>query len=408
MLATILSFILGSTIATPIQVDGEGYMRFAQGDQIVFAKHTELTWSAGKVVSTDGLPVWPLVKVEREPRELSVDLQGHIQAVYSNEVIEVGRLVLSIFPDDIRPVVSGKFLKIYGDSKLVEPGEGLAGVIRPWSSQKSEESYVRVHLDTEEETPIKTQTDSITQIKKVAKTDHIADEEWIKSGGIEIAFPDLSAMSGTDIKLGEVADIYAPESQLRALAEINLGNAPTFGVPRVLDRYLINSRLKAAGFDVAKIRISGPVRIQIKRVGQTITQQMFIDTAVGTIGEQYPNFAPETTKPTPDLEAPEGVLDLRAEQPLKSGSNLSVTVVAYVDGKRINSRTLIFVNKSVPITLSNGDSVTVIVISRDVRVESTAKVKKVDRITGQVTIELATGKEMVGTLNKEGKVEVQL
>lgn len=407
MLATILSLVLGSTIATPIQVDGEGYMRFAQGDQIVFAKHTELTWSAGKVISTDGLPVWPLVKVEREPRELSVDLQGHIQAVYSNEVIEVGRLVLSIFPDDIRPVVSGKFLKIYGDSKLVEPGEGLAGVIRPWSSQKAEESYVRVHLDSEE-SPVKTQSDSITQIKKVAKTDHIADEAWIKNGGIEIAFPDISSMSGTDIKLGDVADIYASESQLRVLAEISLGNAPTFGVPRVLDRYIINSRLKAAGFDVAKVRISGPVRIQIKRVGQTITQQMFINTAIASISEQYPSFEPETTKPVPDLEAPEGTLDLRAEQPLKSGSNLSVTVVAYVDGKRVNSRTLTFVNKSVPLAISNGDTVTVIVISRDVRVESTAKVKKVDRITGQVTVELATGKELVGTLNKEGKVEVQL
>lgn len=407
MLATILGIVLASTTATPIQVDGEGYLRFAQGDQIVFAKQTELTWSAGKVVSTDGLPVWPVIKVERQPRELSVDLQGQIQAVYSDEVIAVGRLVLSIFPDDIRPVVSGKFLKIYGDSKLAEPGEGLAGVIRPWSSQKSEESYVRVHLEPEQE-PVKTQTETITQIKKVAKTDHIADADFIKSGGIEIAFPDMSATSGTDIKLGSVADIFASEAQVKVLAEISLGNSPTFGVPRVLDRNMIASKLKAAGFDTAKIRISGPVRIQIKRIGQTITQQMFIDSAIATIGEQYPDFEPSTTKPIPDLEAPEGKLDLRAEVPLKSGTNLSVTVVAYVDGKRINSRTLTFVNKSVPINIAVGDMVTLVVISRDVRVESSAKVKKVDRITGQVTVELATGKVMVGKLGKDGKVEVEL
>lgn len=408
MLATILTLCLGSTLATPIQVDGEGYMRFAKDDQIVFAKQAELTWAGGKVVGAEGLPVWPVVKIERQPRELSVDLQGHIKAVYPEGAVEVGRLVLAIFPDDIRPVASGKLLKIFGDSKLIEPGEGLAGVIRPWNPNLTgEQNYVRLHTDSENE-PVKTQSETITQIKKVAKTDYIPDDAWIKSGGIEISFPEIASTSGLDIRLGDVADVFASSAQLEKISDVILGNSPTFGVPRLLDRSLILSKLKAAGFNTAKVRISGPVRIQIKRIGQTISQQMFIDSAVLAITEQYPNFEPATSKPVPDLEAPEGKLDLRAEQPLKSGSNLSVTVVAYVDGKRVNSRTLTFVNKSASINLSAGDSVTLVVVSRDVRVESTAKVKKIDKVTGEVTVELPTGKQMTGKLNKEGKVEVSL
>lgn len=416
MLSALCSVLIGSVLSTSIQVDGEGYLRFAHDKEVVFAKQADLAWRGGVIVNSEGDPIWPKIAIEREPKSLEIDLRGVIKAVYSDEVIESGRIVLAIFPDDVRPVESGKYLKLYGDADLVEPGEGLAGVIRPWTggSVKSEptepeKSFVRVHSPEQSpEQPLNQIEESIVQVKRTQKTNYTADSGWVKNGGIEVAFPDVSEIDSSTMKLGDLADIFADEATKAKLADVDLGASPVFGVPRQLDRNWIMGRLKSAGFTVAKVRIVGPVRIQIKRVGQTITQAMFEAAAVAAIADQYPDFEAESTKPTPDLDAPDGALDLRVDRVDKSGSRLSVTVVAYVDGKRINSRTLTYANKSVPVNLNVGDDVTVIVQSGGVKIETTGKVKRVDRVSGEVMVQIATGKQMTGRLTKNGKIEVSL
>ncbi len=411
MLSALCSVLIGSVLSTSIQVDGEGYLRFAHDKEVVFAKQAELSWRGGIVVSSEGDPLWPKIAIEREPKSLEIDLRGHIKAIYPDEVIEAGRIVLAIFPDDVRPVESGKYLKLFGEANLAEPGEGLAGVIRPWTgtakstATEPEKSFVRVHLLDE---PLQQREETIVQVKRTQKTDYQADSGWVKNGGIEVAFPEMSEVSSSSMKLGDVADIFADEATKARLAEVDLGTSPVFGVPRQFDRNWVMGRLKAAGFTVAKIRIIGPVRIQIKRVGQTITQAMFEKAALDGIKDQYPDIEAESTKPTPDLDAPEGALDLRVDRIDKSGARLSVTVVAYVDGKRINSRTLTYSNKAVPVTLNIGDDVTVVVQSGGVKIETTGKVKKVDRVSGEVVVQLTTGKQMTGRLSKNGKIEVSL
>ncbi|MFM9872234.1 MAG: hypothetical protein ACKVQS_02070 [Fimbriimonadaceae bacterium] len=417
MLSALCSVLIGSVLSTSIQVDGEGYLRFAHDKEVVYAKRAELSWRGGVIVNAEGDSVWPKITIEKEPNSLEVDLRGHIKAIYSDQVIEAGRLVLAIFPDDVRPVESGKYLKLFGDADLTEPGEGLAGVIRPWSgtavsapaASEPEKSFVRVHSpDDVPEQPLSQKEESVTLVKRTQKTNYTADSGWVKNGGIEVAFPDVSEVTGPSMRLGDVADIFADAETKAKLAEIDLGTSPVFGVPRQLDRNWILGKLKAAGFPIAKIRVVGPVRIQVKRVGQTITQAMFEATAVAGIKDQYPDFEAESTKPTPDLDAPEGLLDLRVDRVDKSGSRLSVTVVAYVDGKRINSRTLTYLNKGMPINLNVGDDVTVVVQSGGVKIETTGKVKKVDRVSGEVLVQLSTGKQMTGRVGKSGKIEVSL
>jgi hypothetical protein len=416
MLSALCSVLIGSVLSASIQVDGEGYLRFAHDKEVVYAKQTELSWRGGIIVNAEGDAVWPKISIEREPNSLEIDLRGHIKAIYSDEVIEAGRIVLAIFPDDIRPIESGKYLKLFGDAELVEPGEGLAGVIRPWTGSPAkplavepEKSFVRVHSPDEvPEQPLNQKEETVVQVKRTQKTSYSADSGWVKNGGIEVAFPDISEVSDSTMRLGDVADIFADEATKARLAEVDLGTSPAFGVPRQLDRNWILGRLKAAGFTVSKVRVIGPVRIQIKRVGQTITQAMFEAAAVAAIKDQYPDFEAESTKPTPDLDAPAGALDLRVDRVDKSGSRLTITVVAYVDGKRINSRSLSYANKGVPLNLNVGDDITVVVQSGGVKIETVGKVKKVDRLTGDVVVQLTTGKQMTGRLTKNGKIEVSL
>lgn len=408
MVSLICTLILSAAAGTPIQVDGDGYLRFAKDGGIVYAKHAELIWKNGFVASLEGDPVWPKIRIELEPNGLDVDLKGRVTAVYSNQKIEAGRLVLAVFPEDIRPVVSGSYLKLFGDGEPVEPGQGLAGVIRPWQpSGQSEQSYVKVHFD---ESPLNggTKTEVTVANASSRRTEYQPDSNWIAQGGIEVAFPAKCEVSGERMTLGDLADIFASPADKVNLEKLDIGPSPVFGVPRTYDRNWVAAQLKGAGYQAAKIRIIGPVRLTIERVGQTITQQMFTDAAIAAIAGEYPDFEAESAKPVPDLQAPTGKLDLTVESITKTGKTLSVTVAAYVDGKRINSRTLAFVNAAAPLTIKTGDEVTVSVQSGSVQIETMGKVKKVDPVSGDVTVQLPTGKTLVGKWTKRGKVEVKL
>lgn len=408
MISLLCSVLIGASVSTGVQVDGEGYMRFAKDGSVVFAKHASLVWRDGLVVSQEGDPVWPKIKAEQAPKSIEVDLRGRVLLGYSDEVIEAGRLVLALFPDDVRPVDSGSYLKIFGDSELKEPGEGLAGVIRPWSgSVQSEKSFIKVYAE-EVAVPVKTREETVVAIQRSQKTSHSGDADWLAKGGIEIAFPEECEIAGNSMLIGELADIFSSPELKQQIAAIDLGTSPVFGVPRTMDRNWILGRMKVAGLNPALIRIVGPVRIQVKRVGQSITQQMFVEAAVAAIATQYPGFDAESTKPVPDLDVPVGTVQLVAERVAKSGSTLMVTVAAFVDGKRINSRNLNFTNTVVPVTLGIGDTVSVAFLSGTVVIETSGKVKRVDRVTGEITVQISTGKEVVGVLNKQGKIEVRL
>lgn len=412
MVSLICTLLLGSVAGAPIQVDGDGYLRFAKDGALVYAKHAELTWKNGLVVSQDGDPVWPKIRIEQEPTAIQVDLKGRVTAIFPNGQIEAGRLVVALFPDDIRPVVSGNYLKLFGDGEPAEPGQGLAGVIRPWQPHvqpagQAEQSYVKVHFDQDGE-PESARTEITVSNLAARKTDYQGDDAWIAQGGIEIAFPARCQISGNTMALGDLADIFASPADRAALQKLDMGNPPVFGAPRTYDRNWVIAQLKGAGYQAAKIRIIGPVRLTIERIGQTVTQKMFEEAATAGIASQYPDFEPESAKPVPDLQAPAGKLELIVEGVAKSGKSLSVTVAAYIDGKRINSRTLLFTNAAAPISVKPGDEVTVCVQSGSVQIESTGKVKKVDPVSGQVTVELSTGKTLVGRWTKSGKVEVKL
>lgn len=405
MVHVLLGIFSLATMSTPVQVDGYGYMRFAREGEVVYAKQVELTVFEGKIVSAEHLPVLPIIEVEGKPDRLTVSLQGEITATFGSSSKVVGRLVLADFPQDVRPVESNGYLKVFGKAKLGDPGDGLFGVIRKWvPKQKTEETPAIKVYDANGE-PI------TFDIKEVHKEETLTIEpptaEFLQSGGVQINIKENVVLQEGNIYLGEIATVFAKADISPKIAGLSISTVPPLGVERHIDRTLILGKLRLIGIDIAKVKIVGPTEITVTQEGQSISQTEFVAAAIAAVSKQFGEVEQEFEQPEPDLVAPLGTKQLVVERIYQTGKAISATVVAYVNKKRINSRTIRLVSKEVPITLNRGDAVTVVIISNDVRVEVSAKVKQIDRATGVVTVETETGAELSGRYTSKGIVEVR-
>ncbi|MDI9635164.1 hypothetical protein QPK87_31710 [Kamptonema cortianum] len=398
---------VAQTPSLEIKVDGDGYLRFAHESNVYYAKQVKLTVSNGKLSSPNGAVILPAIKIPADTRTLTSNLQGRIFA----DGTEVGRLVIALFPDDIRPIESNGLLKLYGEPTLEEPGNGLAGIIRPLETTDSQgEIQIKVYEPTtaQKTETFTTETQKTEEPRRLMASGHKPDAQYLKTGGVEVVLPAEVHVDGETFILGEVAEIFASAELASKLSGLTIGTTPPLGVDRIIDRTLIIAKLKQAGVDATRVRVIGPVQCKVKRVGQTVDHAMFLQAAEKAAQDKYGQFEAESRQAIQPLTTPIGNLDLRVEAMSRSGDTLSVTVAAYVDEKRINSRTVRLINRAVPITLNLGDTVTVVVHSNDVHVEATGVVKRVDKVTGTVTVELATGKQMTGKLNQLGQIEVKL
>ncbi len=394
-----------------VRIDGEGYLRFARNGEVVYARSADLTIKNGRIASTSGPWVLPAVPVEGVPTKLSVDLQGRILGTFGSETRELGRLVLANFDDETRPVESDGFYKMFAPVKLGEPGEGLFGVIRTGAT-----NAIVVHQPS----PIPADPDSteVIQIENALSRASgpvinglpafTPDSAFHRNGGIEIVIGTDAEVEGTMIRLESIAQIHGEATQVAMLQSLTMGNVPALGAARIFDRTAIMARLRQAGLDPQKVRIVGPIQTKVVQATQTVTHEQFIQAAELAAQKEYGDFVAESQRPISPMPAPKGTLELITEKIRPSGATLSVTIAVHVNGKRINSRTITLENRAIPLNIEVGSSVSIIVRSGDVRVESTGKVKKIDRLTGQITVTLPTGKELVGRMTKDQKIEVKL
>lgn len=402
--------LLVSTARVDVAVEGDGYFRFAREGEEVYAKSATLTVRSGKLCSVDGPWVLPVILVEGEPKSITVDLNGKVSFDYGNGPAYAGRILLSKFSDDIRPVESRGFLLAYDKPILGEAnddgfGKILSGDLLLKSAESRVTSAVKSNTTSEkkpEENRIKVYEPEAPEKIAVVKP----DLEFLKRGGVQIVLPDSITISGERIRLGEIATVYANASLSPEISALDLGAAPMFGVPRLLASDRIEQALKLAGLKSDMIRIVGS-RVSVKIDSQVVTQADFEKVASEAARERFGDIEVESDRPVPDLEVPKGELQLVAENLVKSGNSVSVSVTVYVDGKRINSRSIKLYNTSVPLTLKNGDKVTVVILANDVSVEVTGKVRRIDGVTGDITVLLDTGSEVVGRVNKKGFVEVK-
>ncbi len=365
--ALVTSLVLGTHLALPVRVDGDGYLRFVREGRIVYATSATLTVEEGVLVGKPGIPLTPSVRVPAGTVKLEVDLSGNIQAVVGGGRTACGRLVLAVF--DRRPTEDDGFLVSSVRARLVSPGDAGIGVIRSGSAQ------VLTAL------PIGTSA--------------------------SISIPAISEVSADTVTLKDIATISADSKTRGALEAIEIGPAPAPGIDFAITASRVKSLAKRAGVD-ADVQV--PANAIIRRKAQAIKEADFVAAAVKAAQEKLGAEIPmQSNDQQPDFKAPLGAVELKAENVTISGSAISVIVGVYIDGstRHVNTRT---VNLKVDgsCELKAGAAVKIVMKSAGLTVELPGKVRTGGLIGQSVTVVTDTGTVLSGTVIGPDRVEVKM
>lgn len=376
---TLVSLLVTLTTAfTPVtvRVDGDGYLRLLREGRAVFAKSATLTaLPDGRLGTTSGDPVLPSLSVPSGA--ISVDLEGHVRVGDST----VGRLVLAIFPAGTSLTERNGVLIAADRPKLGNPGEGTNGVIR-------------------------------TGVSSVATTATSAIK--VATGKARVIAKAEAEVAGDTVRLGDLATIEAAEPLFSTLNRLDLGETPAFGVRRVYDRTRIAARLKTAGIDTDVVELLIPSAVSVTRQAQTITHATFIEAALKAVEGNPANAAQYASDDAaPDFKAPTGDLKLVTES--VTGLNTptcTVKLAVFVDGKRINSRTVRLAATTMPEMIKVGAVVKVRFIAGAALIELTGVARSAGKVGDQISVEVrpdgADKTLHLGRLVAAGVVEVKL
>lgn len=370
MTTVLFSLLLAQSAGLPVRVEGEGFLRFMKEGRVVYTRSATLVARGGQVVHSSGLPLLPSVDGAVDGAALTVDSNGDIKAGGR----KLGRIILAVFPPDLRPVASGDFYIAADRPKAAFPGADGAGRIvagaappapRPAPAAASPAFRVEVRPSAEVE--------------------------------------------GDVIRLGDIASITGPEAQTERLRSLELGTTPALGVSRTLERSLIETRIARAGVLLTSVQIGMADRSTITRKGQKISQAQFVQAAIDFLKKDLPSeISLEGAEPGPDMIAPLGELILKVDNAGLIRDRASATVVVFVNGTRFNSRTVQLKAASPLFSIKPGQTISLRVRSGAAVVGTQGKVRTVDPAKSQVTVETATGALLTGTLAKDGVVEVVL
>ena len=216
-----------------------------------------------------------------------------------------------------------------------------------------------------------------------------------------------AVIEGDRILLGQIANVSASETLKRRLEQVSIGLTPAFGVSTRLSSDLVLLRLRSTFKDADAFELLGATTVAVKRKAQLIAHDRFVDAAIAAALKQISEDAIYvSTKAAPSMAAPFGQTELIAESVRSSGSTVTAVVALFVDGKRINSRT-VKLDSSDPFgKIRIGQTVKVIVRSNAASVETTGTVKGKNAAARTVTVRTATGAVLEGVVIAVGVVEV--
>lgn len=369
--ALISSLALATTVSLPVRVDGEGYLRFIRDGRIVYATSATLVVDSGQL-AFKGLPLTPSVRVAETAVRLEVDLSGTIVAVSPKGRASCGRIVLAKF--DTRPTEDHGFLVSLTKATLGSPGEGLFGVIRSANATAA------------------------APPPKIMPA--------IPSGAATVTVQKVCEIDTASVTLGDIASIDAEPATKGALATIEYCVTPPVGIDIPVTATRIKALLKRAGLDA---QIDVPVGALLRRKSQLVTQDQFTVAAVKAAQESLGAEVPLTsTDNQPDFKAPTGQIELKSEGVAASGASLTVTVGVYVDGKRINSRSVVL-KADAKAQVKAGAAVKILMKSAGVTVEVPGTTRTGGMIGQTVTVVVTqTGSVLSGVVIGVDKVEVKL
>jgi hypothetical protein len=350
-----------------VTVDGDGYLRFVREGRTVYAREADLTVVDGKLASPLGPVLNPRVQVPAEVTELTVDLSGVVFGESAGVRKELGRIVLAMFPEDVRLVVDNGFLVSSYRPEVSDPGVGLAGVVR--TAAKSTMTVAPATV-----------------------------------AGVEIQLRDSVEVEGKTFTLGEIATVVADAGTKAMIEALEVSTTPALGVPYKMTSEMVRQRLLRYGKEAEKYKFSGSSQVTVTRRGQVVTVQQFNDAALKAVeGSDW-----SADSAGVNVSVPVGKLELVAEGTEVNGARATVRIAIIVDGVRINSRTVTLAKSDALSKLRVGQTVKLLVKSGTAVVETTGKVRVIDRASGSVSVTSATGADLVGKVVGVDTVEVVL
>ena len=365
-----------------VRVDGDGYLRLLRDGRAVYAKSATLTvLSDGRLGTTAGDPVLPSLAVPAGASLLEVDLEGNVLVGKS----PIGRLVLALFPSNVALSDRDGVLLATDRPKLGNPGEGTNGVIRMSGSAPAPLPNVKGQS-------------AVPIITGKARVTARAEAE----------------VSGDTVRLGDLATIEASEPLRTTLTQLDLGEAPAFGVRRVYDRVRIAARLRSAGVPVEAVELIVPASVNVTRQSQAIPHASFIAAAQKALQENPANAAQYSSdEVSTDFKAPVGEARLVVETVTGlNTANCSVKIAVFVDGKRINSRTVRLTATALPESIKAGSVVKVRFFAGGAFVEMSGIARTTGKVGDQISVEVRPdGAEKtlhLGRIIAAGVVEVKL
>jgi hypothetical protein len=370
MIGTLLSaIIIAPSLALSVRVDGEGYLRFVRDGRIVYASSTTLTVQSG-VLGAKGFPLTPAIRIPANAVRLNVDLAGNILVVVGTSKATCGRLVLSAFAGKLAD--DKGFLTSAQRATLGNPGEGTFGVIRT--------------------TPL---------LANSAAPEH----PLATSASATVSVNLLSEVQGDKVTLGEIANVSGDVHAQHSLSQISLGSTPPVGIDMPITETRVLALIKRAGL---KAEVQVPHGAVIRRKVQLIQQADFVTTATSAAQEKLGVTIPMTcTDSSTEFKAPPGQVELKAETTTSSGTHFSVVVAVFVDGKRVNSRT-INLQADTSAQIKPNTTIKILMKSSGVTVEVGGKARTGGMVGQTVTVVTDTGSVLTGVVTSAGTVEVKI
>ena len=386
MISALLTAIVTSPVPSlSIKVDGEGYLRFTRGTNVLYARSAVLVSSPKGLVAADGSVLAPRVYAPAGTSSLSCTLDGEISAQVGATSQSIGRIVLAVFSDKPSFVSFDSMLSTLSKASLRNPGEGLAGVIRT----------ERVASRAAVKSPIK------------PKTSNTAGNAFYTPAAEVSVRPD-SLVEGENISLESIADISGDPSLVKTLKGIDLGRAPYFGTPRFITVASIRANIAAAQVDIRTVQISVPGGAKVARKSQSVSIESINQTVSDAFKKKFGiDVDLELRTRQFAVPAPIGEASVEASNLQIRDNQLAVTVDIVVNKKLSTTLNLMYGTGNIP-QVKLGDEVKLKMISSAATVVVKGKAQGTAYLGQKVTVKTDTGALQTGILLANNTVEVRL
>ena len=407
ILVTAMSGVEGSGASVSLQVEGEGYLRFSRQGRAVYAKGVQLVVRDGCLANQFGDPVLPSISASSGALRIAED-----GVIWQGES-RLGRLVLAGFAAGARLSEREGVLVASDRPWFGFPGENGLGVVRARANGVPLVTGTTPKIAVPQGQPSAVQLLVTNQNATVSPRPSSTAGASTSQGQTQITVAQKSEVAGDQILLGEIATIDGGSATER-LKVLSLGETPVIGARRVIDRNLLLAKLKNAGFKPESFSLVVPASAEVRRKSQEISAQTIVQEAAKSIESQGEADGYKTVGNQYDFLAPLGKLEIKSESVNGIGTkDITVVLGIYIDGKRLNSRTVKFTATQAAAQIRSGSQVKVVMKAGGAAIEIPGITRSAGIVGRMVTVEVQTGAQggkttHTGILVSPTLVEVQL